>query len=900
MTGLVKNEPLIVLADDDLSHIDFYQQVLGESGYWLRSVATPVKLMTILEQHPVNILVIDMDFPFDGGGSLAGEIARIKQLPTCRDTRIVLTSKTFSSEQKQLAYRSGGSDYVVYPIAPEELFLKMATHLTAGASKNVTHVLSRSFNILVETNLALYPMMVNATSCSQMLNQTSLSNKQALYLDSLKRSLKRTGVICDNLHDFEELCTRSLSLVNTPFDLDQLLESLREYLLLEAESHEVELLFNVPLDVPRSLIGDPDRLRRVLLNIIDEAMLIGEGRPLILSIKSGEVTQHRARLTFSINQKVTDEEEGSDDLDELTERLAMAASEVDESVGLLVASYLIEEMGGAVQLDADGAPGVYFNIELQLAKTTSDKSFSVPVDLRGLRVLIVDDNPSSIAVHRSIVESLGFHVGSASDVDNAFSTIVAGHQSADLEPYDLVLLDWHMPGKKGFHLLEKLKQDLAHDKHPLVVVISAYDHHKVDTERGDGKIAGYLHKPISASVMFDTIMEVMGQNLPKTHHRIIDGKQRGSGVTVNGSGRRVLVVDDMPINQQIVREVLMANDFQVELASSGREAVMKVCPAPELYDAILMDLEMPDMNGLEATRLIRETVDKETLPIFAVTAHTMERDRQRCADAGMNDHIPKPLDADNLLQKLAGYLGLAVTSAAKVSEKETGAKEAGQKEEYEYVDVEDGIKRVMGNEDLYFKLLGDFVHQARSQENRIYRHIEDGEFTQASEEAHTIAGSAGNLSIIGLRRSAKQLQNALNVSTDCQLPLSNFKRDMDNAIKEIGEILLKRNQVVIPPELLKAGPQAVSTTRNNRLIDTVMVARLAAFRDQMLSQDLIAIDTYYQLLVDYHDLARKLKPVGDKLIELDYAKALTAFNHFVEESKLDIGMGDKQGASHAR
>ncbi|WP_281544914.1 response regulator [Grimontia sp. SpTr1] len=897
MTGLVKNEPLIVLADEDLSHIDFYQQVLSESGYWLRSVATPAKLMTILQQHPVNILVISMDFPFEDGGSFAQEVSKIKQLPTCRNTRIVMTSSQFSAEQKQQAYRSGGADYVVYPIAPEELFLKMSTHLTAGARNNVASALSRSFNVLSESNLSLYPMMATALSCAQMLNQTSLSNKQALYLDSLTRALKRTGVICDNLRDFQELSSHFLSLENTPFDLDQLLESLREYLLSEAESRDVELLFNVPLDVPRSLVGDPDRLRRVLLNLIDEAMIVGEGSPIILSIKSGQLNDNSAVLEFAINQKVTDDEQMFDDLEELNERLLMSKSEVDESINLLIASCLIEQMGGQVHDEMDDSePGVYFNLELQLAKATSDKSFSVPVDLRELRVLIVDDNPSSIAVHQAIIESLGFDVDAASDVDSAFTAIMEGHLDLELEPYDLVLLDWHMPGKKGFHLLEKIKDDLEPEKHPLVIVISAYDKKKIDKERGQGKIDGYLHKPISASVMFDTIMEVMGQNLPKTHRRVIGAKQYGSAVTVNGGGRRILVVDDMPINQQIAREVLISNDFQVELASSGRDAVVKVCPAPELYDAILMDLEMPEMNGLEATRIIRETSDKESLPIFAVTAHTMERDRQRCSEAGMNDHIPKPLDADNLLQKLAGYLGLAVTSVS-IQEGE----EASQSTEYEYVDVEDGIKRVMGNEALYFKLLSDFVHQARAQENQVYQQIEAGQLTEASENAHTIAGSAGNLSIVGLRRSAKQLQNALMALEDYQSPLTHFKRDMDNAIKEIGEILLRHHQTAIPQSLLNAeSAKNTSSSSATPDVDQAKLSRLKVFKDQMMSQDLIAIDTYYQLLVDYCDLAPKLKPVGDKLIELDYAKALTAFNAYIKENKLDIPLADEKGATHAR
>ncbi len=897
MKGLVKNEPIVVLADEDLSHIDFFQQVLGESGYWLRSVATPEKLMTILEQHPVNILVVDINFPFTTGGSLAKELRKIRLLPTCQDTRIVVTSQEYSSEQKQEAYRAGACDYTIYPIAPEELFLKMGTHLTAGARKSVAGALSRSFNTLSEANMALYPLMATARSCTQMLRQTSLSNKQAMYVDTLNKSLKRAAVIADNLRDFEELSNDLLALETTPFDLDQLLGSLRDYLIGEAESRSVELLFNVPLDVPRSLVGDPDRFRRILLNIISEAIIIGEGQPIILSISTKQLTDHAVTLEVAINQKVTDDDATFDELEELAERVAIAKSEVDESVNLLIASCLIEQMGGEVlQEQYDKDAGVYFNVELQLAKTTSDKSFAVPVDLRELRVLIVDDNPSSIAVHQAIIESLGFKVDSAKSVDAAYTAIVEGHMDMELEPYDLVLLDWHMPGKKGFHLLEKLQGELAPEKHPLVIVISAFDKAKIDSERGRGKIAGYLHKPISASVMFDTIMDVMGHNLPKTHRRILDAKAGMSGVSVSGGGRRVLVVDDMPINQQIAKEVLISNDFQVDFAGSGKEALAKVCPAPELYDAVLMDLEMPEMNGLEATRIIRETADMEALPIFAVTAHTMERDRQRCMEAGMNDHISKPLDADALLQKLAAYLGLVVTSVVPSDSKATE-----NADDYEYVDIKDGVKRVIGNETLYFKLLSDFVHQARSQENQIYRLLDAGRQTEAAEQAHTIAGSAGNLSINALRKSAKQLQNTLMSLDDYKNALARFKRDMNNAIREIGEILLNRSNTALPEHLLKPLPDPASNSEKNKpssFSDGAFLQRLSAFRNQIKSQELIAIDTYYQLLMDYCDVASALKPVGDKLIELEYTQALTALNIFMTDNELDEAIEEK-GMSNA-
>lgn len=490
MKGLVKNEPIVVLADEDLSHIDFYQQVLGENGYWLRCVATPEKLLTILEQHPVNILVIDIDFPFAGGHGLHKEIRHIRLLPTCKDARIIITSNHYSTEQKRDAYQTGACDYMVYPIAPEELFLKMSTHLTAGARKSVAGALSRSFNALSEANMALYPLMATASSCTQMLRQTSLSNKQSMYVESLNRTLKRAALIADNLRDFEELSNDFLALEATPFDLDQLLESLRDYLICEAESRSVELLFNVPLDVPRSLVGDPDRLRRVLLNIISEAIVIGEGQPIILTISSKQLTDHTAKIEIAVSQKVTDDDEAMfDELEELAERLSIAKSEVDESLNLLIASCLIEQMGGSIHHDTqDREPGVYFDLDLQLAHTTIDKSFAVPVDLRELRVLIVDDNPSSIAVHQAIVESLGFKVESAQSVDNAFNMIVDSQaDGSELEPYDLVLLDWHMPGKKGFHLLEKLHDGMPREQHPLVIVISAFTAPKLTVSGGGAK-----------------------------------------------------------------------------------------------------------------------------------------------------------------------------------------------------------------------------------------------------------------------------------------------------------------------------------------------------------------------------------------------------------------------------
>ncbi|WP_394208936.1 response regulator [Enterovibrio calviensis] len=895
MKGLVKNEPVIVLADEDLSHIDFHQQVLSESGYWLRSVATPAKLITILEQHPVNILVLSMEFSFEGGDSLKAAVKKIRSLPTCKDTRIILTSMHFSDEQKQAAYRAGASDYMVYPIAPDELYLKMGTHLVAGARKGISGALSRSFNVLSEVNMALYPLVATAVSCAQVLKQTSLSNKQSVYVDSLSGAMKRASVIGDNLRDFEELSVNSILLDNTPFDLDQLLESLRDYLVGEAESRSVELLFDVPLDVPRSLVGDPDRLRRILLNLITEAIFVGGGCPIILSINAGTLSDSSVMLEFAVHQKVTDDDVPCDDLDELAERAAMAMSELDESLNLLIACYLIEKMGGEIHEEAMGEDsGIYFNLELQVAKVSIEKSFAVPVDLRGLRVLVVDDNPSSIAVHSAIISSLGFHCESAIDVDSAFHAIEEGHLDLEGEPYDLVLLDWHMPGKKGFHLLEKLRSDLTPEQIPLVIVISAFDRAVIEKDRGNGKIDGYLHKPISASVMFDTMMEVLGENLPKTHRRVIAAKGQSNAVTVSGGGKRILVVDDMSINQQIAKEVLISNDFQVDVAESGREAVVKVCPAPELYDAILMDLEMPDMNGLEATRIIRETADEESLPIFALTAHTMERDRQRCLDAGMNDHVSKPLDADVLLQKLAVYLGLAVTSRDNST-----PEEIEQKEEYEYVDISDGIKRVMGNETLYFKLLSDFVHQARSQENQVCALIESGKLTEAAENVHTIAGSAGNLSVIALRKSAKQLQNALLALEDHQASLSQFRRDIDNAIKEIGSILLKRSNVALSTVHAQSdGKKALGNAGGSPKTGNGFRERLILLESQIMAQDMMAIDNYYQMLVDFCDMASKLKPVGDKLIELDYPQALIALKTFKTAQNLSTATAEERGTSH--
>ncbi|MCP4042098.1 MAG: response regulator, partial [Gammaproteobacteria bacterium] len=360
------------------------------------------------------------------------------------------------------------------------------------------------------------------------------------------------------------------------------------------------------------------------------------------------------------------------------------------------------------------------------------------------------------------------------------------YRSGEERDYDIVLLDWMMPEMNGIQTAIHITQESKLPDPPLVIMVSAYDQAKVMRQASRAGVVGYLQKPVNASVLFDTVMELMGKNLPRAHRRGTD-TSRAQATRINGGGRRILLVEDQPINSQIAAEILERNGFVVEPVENGQLAVELIAGDPGAFDAVLMDLQMPVMDGFEATRCIRGLPGGADLPIIAMTAHALERERDKCEETGMNSHISKPVGVDLLLSELSRWLGIAATEVpvAVGTSQPIPAPTGVFPHRVPGIELAEGVARAMGNRALYAKLLGLFPRQYAEVLETIRQSIKIGDGTAAAREAHALAGSAGNLSMMSLLEAAKALQQALDEGESFGVALTLVEERFNEVIDSI-------------------------------------------------------------------------------------------------------------------
>ena len=322
-------------------------------------------------------------------------------------------------------------------------------------------------------------------------------------------------------------------------------------------------------------------------------------------------------------------------------------------LGLAICKQLVELMGGSIGVESEIGHGsrFYFDIEFTRADDETELPLQPPPDLSGMRVLVVDDNAVARETLQSMLESFSFDVSVVSSGAAALVELERACGADSDGRYDLVLMDWKMPGMDGVEASRLIQQSDWLPQLPTVIMVTAYSRDEVMKEAHKVGIDGFLVKPVNASTLFNAIVEALtlsddGEALPVPV----------SMPTINLSGARVLVVEDNRINQRIAREILQGVGVEVEIAANGAIAVQVV--RDHSFDLVLMDLQMPEMDGYQATRMIRKDKQFDALPIVAMTAHAMAGDREKCLDAGMNDHLAKPIDPNHLFAVLQRWIDI--------------------------------------------------------------------------------------------------------------------------------------------------------------------------------------------------------------------------------------------------
>ncbi|HXJ80090.1 MAG TPA: response regulator, partial [Candidatus Methylomirabilis sp.] len=587
---------------------------------------------------------------------------------------------------------------------------------------------------------------------SHLALKTPLNPKQRDYVSKVHNAGTSLLGIINDILDFSKIEAGRLDLEITDFALDDVIASVTTLTAQKAHDKGLEFLADVSSEVPEMLRGDPLRLGQILTNLVNNAVKFTERGEIQLKIGVRERTGEKIQLACSV------QDTGIGMTAEQSAKLFQPFTQADMSttrkhggtgLGLTIARRLVELMGGQIWLESEPGVGTTFHFVAWFGFSAATAARRVVPDrLARLRVLVVDDNAAAREILQEPLRAIVADV----DLVGSGAEAVAAVAQADLAtPYDLVFMDWRMPGMDGLEASRRIKGDTAVTHQPAIVLVTAFGREEVREEAERLRLDGFLVKPVTKSMIVDTLVNLFGEARPE---------HATAGATVEEQagrlrGARILLVEDNEINQQIAIELLEGVGAHVQVAGNGLEAVQILLSGsdPPPFDVVLMDLQMPEMDGFQATAKLRADSRLLTMPIIAMTAHATLEERQRCLGAGMNDHIAKPIDPALLFDTVSRYYQPGPERAPRETVADSGRAEVSTPSPaheatlpaVEGLDTADGLLRVAGNRTLYLKLLSQFVAQQAEAPASIAEALKGGDHALAERLAHTVKGVAGNL-----------------------------------------------------------------------------------------------------------------------------------------------------------
>ena len=630
---------------------------------------------------------------------------------------------------------------------------------------------------------------------TQLVLDTELDDRQRDYMNKALRSSRALLGILNDILDYSKIEAGCIDIEHIDFSLDDVLRNMSDLFSITVGEKGLELFLDIAPDVPDRLRGDPLRFAQVISNLVGNAIKFTERGEIHVRIEVATSALDPSPDAITLRVAVRDTGIGLSP--EQAARLFQPFGQVDASVtrrfggtglGLTISRQLVELMGGRITVSSEPGHGstFAFTVRLGLAsgEATDARTPARPPALNLKRALVIDDQPTSLAILSDLLERWHFAVTGAQSGEEGLRLF---HDARERnEPFDLLLLDWKMPGMSGIDVARRVDEDMRQGtlkRPPTIVMVTAYGRDELIKALGGLPIASILAKPVTPSGLLDTLVQ-LGQG-PARPDDATDNAFAETRTTLERiRGARILLVEDNALNQEVAQEFLSKGGLTVTLAGNGLEALNAM--RRHEFDAVLMDLHMPAMDGLEATRRIRALPAGRDVPIIAMTAAAMSQDRSASAAAGMNDHIAKPIDPRELAVTLARWIRTprdtppAAPAQATVRDDDIAELERA----LPGVALRDALARVRGNIALYRRLLAFFGERRRDIARRLAQLDADGNFDDLYLEAHDLKGEAGNLGLVAIRTSADALGNALKGDDHAHVPelTRALVRDCDAAL----------------------------------------------------------------------------------------------------------------------
>jgi len=633
---------------------------------------------------------------------------------------------------------------------------------------------------------------------AELALKTELSDKQHGYLDTIRQASHALLGIINDILDYSKIEAGKLVLETIDFRLLEVLDGLLDMFSGKAAEKGLELILTVGPDIPSHLKGDPLRLRQVLVNLVGNAIKFTDSGEVVIQAKLLKADQEMTYIQFSVSDSgigIAREQRSS-----LFESFAQADGSTTRKyggtgLGLPISKNLVEIMGGEMWVESEAGLGSTFSFTAEFA-LAGELPLSPPMvaahDLSGRKVLVVDDNRTFLEIVSEILASFSLRAITAGSGEEALRLMAA---DSSPHPFDLLLLDWKMPGLDGCQTLARLREDPRLSEVP-AIMLTAHDLDALLCETQGAMAAAFLAKPVKQSLLFDTIVRVLGVKSPLPSGAEAPRLAPPHPNPSNLAGKRILLVEDNPVNRSLASTILANQGLQVETADNGREALAAVFA--NNYHAVLMDVQMPEMDGFQASLAIRERemlLERAPLPIIAMTAHAMRGDREKCLSSGMSDYVAKPIDTAKLFATLEKWLGPTATERTVADPPILHARPSNGGEHLpamlEGIDLAKGLARLGGNEKLYRQLLLEFADQTNQLAARLNTAMAKGDLTTARQTLHTIKGMAGNLSAQGVFAAARELEDQLKLDDNdlrCRERLRLFTEEAAKAAEAVATL----------------------------------------------------------------------------------------------------------------
>ena len=718
----------------------------------------------------------------------------------------------------------------------------------------------------------------------KLLKSTPQAPRQLDYTNKTEAAARSLLGLLNDILDFSKVEAGKMQLDPEPFELNALLGDLSVILSSNLGGKNVDLLFDVDPAIPRTLVGDALRIKQILINLGGNAVKFTQQGQVVVGWRM--LAQHPDRVRL----EVTVRDSGIGIAPENQARIFEAFTQAEASttrrfggtgLGLVISTRLIRLMGGELELTSEVGKGSTFTfaLELPVASDAPDTA-STPLRSGPTHVLLVDDNPVALAGSAAMMRSLGWVVTEAASGELALQAVGV---AIDQQPFDALFVDWQMPGMDGWDTLRAVRRLYGARELPAMVLVSGQNRDALANRTGREQelLDGFMVKPLTVT-MFE---QTLAQALDKSVIPLVTAAQVQDVLPL--AGMRILVVEDNMINQQVAQELLAAQGADITLADDGKQGVQAVSQADPQFDAVLMDMQMPVMDGLMASRTLRLNPALRSLPIIAMTANAMASDREACLEAGMNDHVGKPFDIGDLVQTLVRHTrwvpkpdkGAAVLAAVPAP-----VPAAAQRDWPAGVDVKGALARMGGNAGLLHRSMTTFISDAPHLAQRIPPLLAKGALQDVQRELHAFKGLAATMGVAALSilaASAEKLCVQATRRAEFESVFAQLCADTDAilpVLKDVAQRLAAQAGAKGADGANGANGTAQSAQRHKAL------ESLRALFTALQASDMGAMEMHAALRQDVGDsLGSALDPLDAAMAELEFELAAVECGKLVHQ-----------------